>query len=103
MNDLRREFRRYDREVLIEEAAASAAMTLMRDGAVECTYAIRVRPLKRMTFAFPGVDEDNPGEARPMAEVLVNDELQQRVPVDQLTVDGVIADFLDKYAKWSGW
>jgi len=99
--DLEEELRGLGRETAIERSKGRVTLLVIHEGEEDFAYAIHGHAIRKMTFAFPEVDEGMPPVC--LAEVIVGSTAVREDVMEKFTRELILADFLAEYAKWKGW
>jgi choline/glycine/proline betaine transport protein len=99
--EIAEELRAAGREARIERGPALAALTVLREGREEFYYAVRLRAFQRMAFAFPEPPR-GAGALELRAEIVLRSGPRAEFDAARLTREGLIRNFLDEYASWTG-
>ncbi|MFW6060199.1 MAG: BCCT family transporter [Phycisphaeraceae bacterium] len=101
---IKAELEQVERTVTIDQDSAQmvAQLTVSYAGEEEFSYAIRGHQRERMVFAYPEFDTHHASRL-PRAETVLRSGRRAEHDVADFTRQRIIDDFIEAYAKWTGW
>lgn len=97
--ELRREMKKHGHDAIIERRQNQASLTVIRKEQEEFTYTVRGHGHYGFEVAFPELPRDSDHRYF-TAATIVNGEVRRRYPMENITRNRIIEDFLEEYGRW---